>query len=127
MYFEAVINAKPCEEEYNDWKLFAIKETTKVVGLENDYDRIMSFYRQTHLKYGSDYPNWYKLYNRILLNYNSSMSLERIFRVRNLYQLAICSNYSYEGLSHRLRVYHNSPEPGTVLAIILYINHLIIG
>ena len=122
--FESVINAKSCKEEYNDWKLFAIKETSKVIALDIDYDRILLFYRYTHMKYGSNYPNWYQLYDRILLNYNSSMSLERIFRVRNLYQLAICSKYSYDGLTHRLRLYHNSPEPGTVESIILYIKAL---
>lgn len=50
--------------------------------------------RVTDIKYGKDYPQWYRLYHRILLDYKSSMSLERIFRMRKLYQLAICANYS---------------------------------
>ena len=77
--------------------------------------------RVTDIKYGKDYPQWYRLYHRILLDYKSSMSLERIFRMRKLYQLAICANYSYERLTHRLRLYHNSPKPGTVASIKLYL------
>ena len=118
--FEPILDAKKCLDEYNDWKLFAVQETHRCIGLPTAYDRIMALYRIMDIKYGSHYMNLGTLQRLILLNWASSMSLERLFRARKLYQPATCSNYSYEGLSARLVLNHNSAEAGSVDSVILY-------
>lgn len=117
--FRPLIDRKKCLEEYNEWKVFAARETENWIGLPQ-YDRIMAMYKMTASKFGSDYLNWCKLYRIILLNWSSSMSLERLFSARKKYQPATCSNYSYQGLSDRLVLHHNSAKPGTFRSVILY-------
>ena len=119
MEFDALIARKECLEEYNDWKVFAVRETRHWIEM-SQYERIMAMYTWTARKYASHYLNWFKLYKLILLNWASSMSLERLFRARKLYQPATCSNFSYQGLSDRLVLHHNSAEPGSVESVILY-------
>ena len=115
------VNRELCEEEYNDWKRYAKDEAVNCSGILDDYDRCLEFYRINCINYGSDYPQWFRLWRLILGNTNSSMSLERIFRTRKLYQTETCSIYSCEGLTHRLRLYYNSSKPSSIGSVTLYL------
>ena len=117
--FDPLIDCRSCYEEYQAWKLLAERESGNMDGL-SPYDRIMSWYGVTAAKCETQFLHWFKLYRLILLNWSSSMSLERLFRARKLYQPATCSNYSYQGLSDRLVLHHNSAKQGTADSVILY-------
>ena len=52
------------------------------------------------------------------------MSLERLFRVRNLYQLSICSSYTFQGETHWLRIYYNAAQLGTIEAAMFQVHAL---
>ena len=119
--FKAPIDGKNCMKEYNDWKQFAVLITHKVIELPTRYEQIMSLYQKTYVKYRLQYPNWFRLYERILLNWGSSMSLERMFRTRKLLQPAERSNFGYKGLGNRMVLCYNSAEPGSMESVILYI------
>ena len=56
----------------------------------------------------------------IILNMNSSMSLERVYRIRKLIQSEECSGYDIDGLTDRLRIHHNSADPKKAESIRLY-------
>ena len=113
------IPREQCLQEYNEWKLFAVRETDNWVQLSL-YDGILAMYSDTMKAHGKSYLNWFKLYKLILLNWSSSMALERLFRSRKLFQPATHSNYTYEGLSDRLLLRHNSATPGTADSVVLY-------
>ena len=81
--------------------------------------RILYWYQTTAVKSGNEYLNWFKLYRFILLHLSLSMSLERLFRERKLYQPAQSSNYVYERLSDRLVLHYNSADEGSADAVIL--------
>ena len=119
----ALISRTKCMNEYNEWKTLAVPETGMCINM-NRYDRIMKWYRLTAVEYENSYLNWYSIYRRILLNWASSMSLERLFRNRKLIQSAECSNYGHQGLSDRLVLHHNSDAPGTIGSVILYMRAL---
>ena len=119
--FDAVISADDCRQEYEMWKQFAVHLTSNVVGLESEYERITGLYRLTCIQYKSETPNWFKMYDRILLDKACSMGLERTFHARALYQTPTASRYKIENLSDRLVLHHNSAEPGSAASVILYV------
>ncbi len=61
------------------------------------------------------------LWKFIIIEDNSSMCLERIFRIRKLIQSENCSVFDCDGLTDRLRVHHNSAPPSSKQSIILYL------
>eukprot|EP01083_Nonionella_stella_P039619 107735_1 len=110
----AVIN------EYNEWKKKTNEMTWNFMEISDGYLRCTGFYAKSAQDYGRHYPRWHRLWSLILLDYNQSMSLERLFRVRKLIQTETCSSYTVDGLTRRLRVYQNSVSPSTVASIKLY-------
>ena len=95
--------------------------TANVIKLESQFERFTALYRMTCLQYENEMLVWCKLYRRILLNKAQSISLERIYHIRKLYQTPISSNFDRENVSDRLVLHRNSPEPGSVEAVLLYI------
>ncbi len=58
---------------------------------------------------------------KIIIGNNSSMSFERIFKIRKLVQSENRGAFDCDGLTDRLRVLHNSAKPSSRESIILYL------
>eukprot|EP01083_Nonionella_stella_P122209 367593_1 len=91
--YQPPIDLDKCKEQYEEWKtLYVVDLAAMFEGLK-PYDRCLGFYRLSALQYGEEYDQWMKLWRCLLLDWNASMKMERVFRIRKLMQSEECGSY----------------------------------
>eukprot|EP01084_Bolivina_argentea_P100785 180846_1 len=117
------VNFILCYNQFKQWKMkHSVEEAANFALIKDDtYMRCLGYFSKNYIDYHLQYDQWMLLWKFIISENNQSMSMERVFRIRKLIQKDVCSGFDCEGLTHRLRIHHNSATPSSEDSVMLYL------